>query len=72
MKCKTVNGRRPAITSLVCAALALAVAPAAFGPLDVIAGMVAVWKGDVWSGAAGVSRSAVSAVVGYWFAGLGG
>ena len=72
MKSKTVNGRRPAIASLVCAALALAVAPAMFGPLGVIAGMVAVWKGDVWWGAAGVSGSAVAAVVGYWWAeGLG-
>ncbi len=48
MQSKTVNGRRPAIVSLVCAALALAVAPVVFGPLGVIAGMVAVWKGDGW------------------------
>ena len=66
MKSKTVIGRRPAIASFVCAALA--VAPVVFGPLGVIAGMVAVWKGDVWWGAAGVSGSAVAAVVGYYWA----
>ena len=44
MKSKTVNGRRPALTSLVRAALALAVAPAVFGPLGVAGGMVAAWR----------------------------
>ena len=64
-------GRRWAIVSLVCAALALIIAPVVFGLLGVAAGMVAVWKGDRWWGAAGVSGSAVAAVVGYyWAAGL--
>jgi len=48
MKSNTANGRIPAVASLVCAALAPAVAPVVFGPLGVIAGMVAVWKGDGW------------------------
>ncbi len=61
-------GRIPVITSLVCAALSLVVAPVVFGPLGVIAGMVAVWKGDVWWGTAGISGSSVVVVVGYLWA----
>ena len=61
-------GRRWAIVSLVCTAISLAVAPVVFGPLGVVAGMVAVWKGDHWWGAAGVSGSAVAAVTGYLWA----
>ena len=47
-------GRLWARASLICAALALFIAPVVFGPLGVAAGMVAVWKGDVWWGSAGV------------------
>ena len=48
-----------------------AVEPVVFGPLGMAAGLVAVAKGDLWWGAAGVSASAVAAVVGvYWAGGL--
>ena len=62
-------GRRWIIGSLVCAALALGFAPVLFGLLGVVAGTVAVWKGGRWWGTAGVSGSAVAAVVGYYWAG---
>lgn len=62
-------GRRWARASLICAVWSLFVARAVFGPLGVAAGMVAVWKGDRWWGAAGVSVSAVAAVTGYFWAG---
>ena len=39
-----------------------------FGPLGIVASMVAFWKGARWWGAAGVSGSAVAAVVGYYMA----
>ena len=61
---KTNQGRKWVLASLVCAALSLAVAPVVFGPLGVVAGSVAVSKGARWLGAAGVSGSAVAAVVG--------
>ena len=54
--------------SLVCAALALVVAPVVFGPLGVVAGTVAVWKGGRWWGTVGVSGSAVAGVIGYYLA----
>ena len=58
-------------SSLVCAALALVIAPAVLGPLGVAVGTVAIWKGGGWWGTAGVSGSAVAVVVGfYWAAGL--
>ena len=44
------------------------IAPAVLGPLGVAAGCVAIAKGDKWWGAAGVSGSAVAAVVGYYWA----
>ena len=62
-------GRLWARASLICAVSSLFIAPAVLGPLGVAAGMVAVAKGDRWWGAAGVSGSAVAAVVGYWWAG---
>ncbi|MDA1129382.1 MAG: hypothetical protein O2913_11890 [Chloroflexi bacterium] len=55
--------------SLVCAVLSLFLAPVVFGPLGIVAGMVAIWKGDRWWGAAGASGSAVAAVVGFYWAG---
>lgn len=61
-------GRRWAIGSLVCATLALAVAPVVFGTLGVIAGTVAVAKGARWRGSVGVSASAVAAVISYYLA----
>ncbi len=56
-------GRRWVIGSLVCAGLALAVTPVAFGPLGVLAGCVAAWKGARWWVSAAVSASSVAAVV---------
>ena len=50
-------GRRWVIFRLVCAFLALAATPVVFGPLGVVTGMVAVWKGAKWWGTAGVSAS---------------
>ena len=50
------RGRRWVIGSLVCAALSLAFAPGVFGPLGVVAGAVAVWKGARWWGTAGGLR----------------
>lgn len=38
-------GRSLVIASLVCAGLALAVTPVVFGPLGIVAGAVAAWKG---------------------------
>ncbi len=55
--------------SLVCAVWSLFIALAVLGPLRVAAGCVAVAKGDKWWGAAGVSGSAVAAVVRYYSAG---
>ncbi len=43
-------------------------APCSGRPLGVAAGCVAIAKGDKWWGAAGVSGSAVAAVVGYYLA----
>ena len=60
--------RRWARASLICGVLSLFVTPAVLGPLGVAAGMVAVWKGDKWWGAVGVSGSAIAAVIGYWWA----
>lgn len=59
---------RWAFGSLVCAALALVIAPLMLGPLGVAAGTVAVWKGDLWLGAAGVSGSAIATVAGFYMA----
>ena len=59
-----------AIASLVCAAIALAFAPVVFGPLGVLTGGVAVWKGARWWGTAGVSVSFVASVTGFYLANL--
>lgn len=61
-------GGRWAIGSLMCAALTLAVAPIVLGPLGVVAGALAVWKGARWRGTVGLSASAVAAVIGYYLA----
>ena len=61
-------GRRWVISSLVCAGLALAVAPVVLGPLGVIAGAVAAWKGARWWATAGVTASLVAAVVSAYMA----
>ena len=53
---------------MICAAFALAVAPVVFGPLGVVVGAVAVWKGARWWEAAGVSASFVAAVAGFYLA----
>ena len=62
-------GRFWARASLICAVWSLFIAPSVLGPLGVAAGMVAIAKGDKWWGAAGVTGSAVAAVVGHWWAG---
>lgn len=62
-------GRLWARASLICGVWSLFIAPAVLGPLGVAAGCVAIAKGDKWWGAAGVSGSAVAAVVGYYWAG---
>ena len=62
---------RWAFISLLCAALALVIAPEVFGPLGVAVGTVAVWKGGRWWGVAGVYASAVAGLVGaYLVSGL--
>lgn len=45
--------------SLAWAALSLAFAPVALGPLGIVAGTVAVWKGAPCGGAQSVSRLAL-------------
>jgi len=65
---KPYPGRRWVIASLVCAALALAVTPVVLGPLGVIAGFVAAWKGARWWATAGVSASFVAAVLSIYLA----
>ena len=59
---------RWAFISLLCAALALVIAPFVFGPLGVVTGVVAIWKGGRWWGAAGASASAVTGVFGFYLA----
>ena len=44
--------------SLICADLALFIAPVVFEPLGIVAGMVAIWNGDRCWRAAGVLGSA--------------
>ena len=64
-------GRMWARASLMCGAWSLFIAPAILGPLGVVAGMVAIAKGDKWWGGLGVSGSAVASVTGYlWASGL--
>ena len=53
---------------MVCAALALTVAPVVFCPLGVVAGTVSVWKGARWWGTAGVTGGALAGVLGYYLA----
>ena len=53
-------GGRWVIGSLACAALSLGVAPVVFGPLGVVAGCVAAWKGAKWWASAAVSASFVA------------
>ena len=50
------RGRKWVVASLVCAALSLAITPFMFGLLGVIAGSVAVWKGDRHGGAWGLGE----------------
>ena len=61
-------GRSWVIASLVCAGLALAATPVGFGPLGVVAGAVAAWKGAKWWASAAVSASFVAAVVSVYLA----
>ena len=42
--------------------------PVVFGPLGVVTGTVAVWKGARWWGTAGVSTSFVAAQTGFYLA----
>ena len=61
-------GRRWAVTSLVCAGVALAATPVAFGPLGIVAGCVAAWKGAKWLASLAVSSSFGAAVVSAYLA----
>ena len=61
-------GRKWVINSLVCAGLALAVTPVVFGPLSVVAGFVAAWKGARWWATLAVTASFVAAVVSAYLA----
>ena len=65
---KPYPGRSWVIASLVCAGLALAVTPVVFGPLGVIAGFVAAWKGVRGWASAAVSTSFVAAVASVYLA----
>ena len=65
---KPYPGRSWVIASLVCAGLALAVTPVVFGPLGVVAGFVAAWRGARWWATTGVTASFVAAVVGVYLA----
>ena len=68
-ECNVEAKRRWSIDSLLCATRSLVGAPVVIGPLEILAGSVAVWKGNRWWGmVGGVSGSAVAAV-GYWWAG---
>lgn len=62
------SGRRWAHASLLCAVWSVFLAPAVFGLLGIVGGIVAVWKGDKWWGAAGVSGNTVAALIGYSWA----
>lgn len=61
-------GRKWAIASLVCALLALAVAPLVLGLVGVAVGTVAVGEGDKWWGAAGILASAGALVISFYLA----
>jgi hypothetical protein len=58
-----------AAVSMILALVALAVAPVVFGPLGILMGMVAVYKGERYLGMLGLTASAVLAVTGYYIAG---
>ena len=62
-------GRRWVIGSLPCAAVSLAIAPVVFGPLGVVTGAAAVWKGARRWGTAGVPASFVAAMISFYMAG---
>ena len=65
---KPYPSRSWVIASLVCAGLALAATPVVFGPLGIVAGAVAAWKGAKWWATAAVSASFVAAVVSAYLA----
>ena len=62
-------GRWSGSISLVMALVSLAVAPAVFGPLGIVLGIIAVAKGERYLGMLGVAASAALAVTGYYLAG---
>ena len=63
-----LSGRSWVIASLAFAGLALAATPVVFGPLGVVAGAVAAWRGARWWVTAAVSASFVAAVVSAYLA----
>ena len=65
---KIRHGRKWAIASLVCALLALAVAPLVFALVGIAAGTVAVADGERWWGAAGVTASGGALIVSFYLA----
>ena len=62
------HGRKWAFASLVCALLALAVAPLVFALVGIAAGTVAVADGERWWGAAGVTASGGALIVSFYLA----
>ena len=70
---RTMNqpGRRWVMGSIAFAFLSLGSVPVMFGPLGIIAGVVAVAKGARWYGTVGIVASFVAAGISlYWDAGL--
>ena len=63
---KIRHGRKWAIASLVCALLALAVAPLVFALVGIAAGTVAVADGERWWGVAGVMASVGALIVSFY------
>ncbi|MDA0263960.1 MAG: hypothetical protein O2803_07360 [Chloroflexi bacterium] len=63
------SGRWFSRISIALALASMAFAPVVFGPLGVLAGMVAVAKGDRYLGMLGVTTSAVLSVTGYYLTG---
>ena len=59
---------RCAFGSLLCAALALVIAPVVFGLLGFVAGAVAFWMGGRWWGTAGVTASVGAVIINVYLA----
>lgn len=64
------SARRFVVISMVSALVAVAVAPAVFGTLGILMGMVAVTKGERYLGMLEVTASAILGVTGYYIGGM--